>query len=161
MATMALPVRELELSVCVGTEKARAETECVVFYSQARAIHPSMAMTLKLGFTASLLKFLLHGLVRHQKLLISTYQHIDFTRFSSKEISRVATSLDAMVEKGRQVLEKLATFGPRGQAWWASSVPQLTDQLDHMESIAQSLHIAADPEASLLLGLTVQQMAAD
>jgi hypothetical protein len=160
MATMALPIRELELSVSVGSEKARAESECVVFYSQARAVQPGISVTLKLVFTAGILKFLLYGLTRHQKLLISAYQHVDFTRLSIKEISRVATSLDEAVENGRQVLHKLTMFGPRGQAVWASSIPQLTDQLDHLESIAQSLHVAADPEASLLLGLAVQQMAA-
>ena len=158
---MAFPIRELELSVCVSTDKARAETEYVVFYSQARATFPGATTTLKLYFNAAILTFLLRSLVRHQKRLISAYQRTEFTRYSVEEISRVATSIDTLVEKGRSVLDKLATFGPRAQALWGSTLSRLAEQLEHLDSIAQSLHVAADPEASLLLGLAVQQMAAD
>lgn len=161
MATMALPIRELELTVCVGTDKARAETECVVFYSRARAIQPSITTTFKLGVASALLKLMLRSLVRHQRTLIAVYQETDFTLYSKAEISRAATSLDTMVENGRSVLEKLAKSGPRARALWGSSLPQLADQLEHLESIAQSLHVAADREASLLLGLALRQMAAD
>ncbi len=132
-----------------------------MFYSRARAIRPGIATTLKFTFTATLLTFLLRSLARHQRMLISAYQKTDFTGYNIEEISRVATSIDALVEKGRSVLDKLATFGPRAQALWGSTLSRLAEQLEHLDSIAQSLHVAADPEASLLLGLAVQQMAAD
>jgi len=161
MATMALPIRELELSVCVGTDKARAEMECVAFYSQARAIRPSIGVTFKLACTAAFMKLLLTSLARHQRLLISAYQKIDFTRYSNEEILRAAASLERIVEKGQPIVAKLGALGPRAQKWWGSSLFQLSEQLDHFESIANSLRVAADPEASLLMGLAVQQMAAD
>src|SRR5205809_2708515 len=98
MATMTLPVRELELSVRVGTDKARAETECVVFYARARATSPSIGVTLKLGFTAALLAVMLRSLVRHQRKLIRAYQETDFTCFRSEELVRVADSLEKITE---------------------------------------------------------------
>jgi hypothetical protein len=161
MATMAFPIRELELSVSVGTGKARAETECVVFYSQARAISPGIATTLKFVCAATLMKLMLSSLARNQRLLISAYQKIDFTRYGNEELGKAAASLERIIECGRPVLEKLGEFGPRAQRLWGSSLSQLAEQLDHFESIAASLRVAADPEASLLLGLAVRQMAAD
>src|SRR5260221_13334309 len=100
---MAFPMRELELSVCVGANKAGAERECVVFYSRARPTRRGIATTLNFTFTATLLTFLLRSLARHQRMLISAYQKTDFTGYNIEEISRVATSIDALVEKGRSV----------------------------------------------------------
>ncbi len=161
MSTLALPIRELELSVRVGTDKARAETECVVFYSRARANCPTLGMTFKLACAATLMKFMLSSIARNQKMLISAYQKIDFTCYNNEELGKSAASLERISECGRPVLEKLEEFGPRAQRLWGSSLSQLAEQLDHLESIAASLRVAADPEASLLMGLAVQQMAAD
>lgn len=161
MATMALPIRELELSVCVGTDKARAETECVVFYSQARANRPSLGLTLKLAFYVALLKFLLASLVRSQRTMIKLYQEIDFTRYSNEEIVRVTKSLDRVVERGRPIVGKLQTLGPRAHALLGTAVlAQLAEQLEHLDSIAESLHIAADEEATALMAMAVEEFSA-
>jgi hypothetical protein len=160
MATMTLPIRELELSVSVGTEKARAETECVVFYSEARSVDP-LRMTVKLGFTALVLKFMLSSLARHQRALIRAYQQIDFGNYSADELIKWAEPLQKLAERGRPVLRQLEPFGPRGQKLWGSVLSDLSEQLDHFESIAQSLRSAADPETSLLMGIAVRHMAAD
>lgn len=162
MATMALPIRELELSVCVGTEKARAETECVVFYSKARADRPSsIALTVKLGFYVSLLRFLLASLARSQRTLIRLYQKADFSRYSNEEIVRVAKSLDRIVERGRPILGKLHILGPRAHALLGAAVlAQLAEQLEHLDSIAESLHVAADEGATALMAIAVEEFSA-
>jgi hypothetical protein len=157
MATIAFPVRELELSVCVETDKARAETECVAFYSQARAIRPGIGMTFKLACAATILKFMLRSLARHQRMLIRAYQGMDFTRFSDQDVLTLATSLDKIVENGRTVVAKLRTFGPRGQALWGSTLPQLAEQIEHLDSISESLHLAADPEGTALMAMAVEE----
>jgi len=69
MATMTLPIRQLERSVRVETNKARAEMEWAVFYSREREDRP-VRMTVKLGLAAFVLKFALASLSRNQKLLI-------------------------------------------------------------------------------------------
>jgi len=161
MSTMALPIRELELSVCVGTEKARAETECVVFYSHARANRPSIGLTVKLSFYIALLKWLLGSLVRGQRTMIRLYQITDFTRYSNEEIVRVAKSLDGIVERGRETLSRLETLGPRAYACLGAGVlAQLADQLEHLDSISESLHIAADEEATALMAMAIEEFSA-
>jgi len=161
MATMALPIRELELSVCVGTEKARVETECVVFYSRARANRPSIVLTAKLGFYLALLKWLLASLARGQRTMIRLYQNMDFTCYSNAEIVRLAASLYRLVERGRETLSKLQTLGPRAHACLGAAVlVQLAEQLEHLDSIAESLHIAADDEATALMAMAVEEFSA-
>ena len=161
MATIALPIRELELSVRVRTDKARAEAECVVFYRDARAMSPSIGMTLKYGLNASILRFLLWGLAHNQKLLIRAYQRIDFAQCNNDELLKCAESLEKIAELGWCTLAKIEPLGPRAQRLIGPSVTQIAEQLHHFDSIAASLRSAADPETSLLLGLAVQQMAAD
>lgn len=161
MATMALPIRELELSVCVGTEKARAETDCVVFYSQARADRPSISLTVKLAFYVALLKWLLNSLARSQRMLIRLYQAADFSRYSNEEIMRVAKHLDGIVERGRPILGKLRTLGPRASALLGTAVlVQLAEQLEHLDSIAESLHVAVDEETTALMAMAVEEFSA-
>jgi len=162
MATMTLPIRELELSVCVGTEKARAEAECVVFYSKARADRPSsIALTVKLGFYVSLLKWLLGSLARSQRTLIRLYQKTDFSHYSNEEIVRVAKSLDRIVERGRPIFGKLEILGPRAHSLLGAAVlTQLSEQLEHLDSIAESLHIAADERTTALMAMAVEKFSA-
>lgn len=161
MATMALPIRELELSVSVRTEKARAETEWVVFYAHARAMRPSIGLTLKYGFYTTMLKWLLAGLVRSQRSIIKLYQTSDFAPYSNEEILRVAKSLDGVVERGRPILCKLQALGPRAHAWLGPAVlAQLGQQLEHMDSIAESLHLAADAEGTALMAMAVAEFSA-
>jgi len=160
MATLALPIRELELSVRVDADKARAETECVVFYSQARRTSPSFAMTFKLALAIAFLKFMLRSLAQHQKKLIRAYQETDFTRFSNEDLLSICESLEKIVEQARPVLSRLADLGPRGQSWLGTTLPQLEEQVGHLYSISQSLRVATDPEASVLMAVAVQHMAA-
>jgi hypothetical protein len=161
MATMALPIRELELSVRVGTEKARAETECVVFYANARAVRPSLGVTVKYGFYTTVLKWLLHSLVRSQRSIISLYQGTDFTHYTNDEIIWVAKSLDSVVERGRPILCKLRALGPRMHAWIGPPVlAQLEQQFEHMDSIAESLHLASCDEGTALMAMAVEEFSA-
>jgi hypothetical protein len=117
-----------------------------------------MAMTLKLACTVAVLKFLLASLRRHQRLLIRVLQNTDFTRVSDAETLSLANSLDRIVEKGQSVLARLDSFGPRSKSLLHSSLSQLAEQLDHLASIGQSLHMECDPEVSTLLAAAVEQM---
>jgi hypothetical protein len=159
MATMALPIRELERSVCVSAEKARAETERVVSYSVTK--RADMATVCKVAVRTVGLKWLLSGLVRHQEKLISACQQADFTRFSDEDLADLASSLQRMVAKERGLLAKANTLGAEIRGWWGESLLQLSQQVEHMDSIAESLHLECDPEASLLLAMAVEQFSSE
>jgi hypothetical protein len=160
MATMTFPIQELELSVRVGTDRARTEAEVVKFYSDARELKP-VWMTLKYGLTALLLKFMLASLARHQRLLIRAYQGMNFSGFSSGELVKWSESLDKIVDRGRPTLDKLEKFGPKTQKLWGNVLSDLSEQLDHMESIAYSLRSSANTDVSLLMAAAIDHMAAN
>jgi hypothetical protein len=114
-------------------------------------------MTFKLAFTTLALEFLLRSLARHQRLLISAYQRVDFTHSTDEEIVRVARSLDKIVATARPVLDKLQTLGSRTLARWQPTIRELSAQVDHMDSMAGSLHLECDHEASLLLAVAAAE----
>src|SRR6266496_2542234 len=126
MATMTLPIRQLERSVRVETNKARAKMEWTVFYSREREDRP-VRMTVKLGLAAFVLKFALASLSRNQKLLIRAYQVADFTRCSNEEILKKAESLHKISQHGRPLAGMLRSFG-RAKKLWESSLSQLEEQ---------------------------------
>jgi hypothetical protein len=158
MATMTFPICELERSVSVGAEKARAEAERVATYSGA--VRPSVGTTVKLAGMTFVVKWMLGSLAWQQSKLIKLYQSCDFTRYSDEEIASKAASLDRILGKERDVLNLANTLGAEIRIWWGASLRQLAEQIEHLDSIAESLHLECDREASLLLGLAAEQFSA-
>ena len=105
------------------------------------------------------LKFMLGSLSRHQRLLIRAYQDTNFNRFSGDEIVKWAERLEKIVCRGRPTIEKLEKFGPKTKKLWGNVLSDLAEQLDHMESIANSLRCAINPEVVLLMAAAVDHMA--
>jgi len=158
MATMALPIRELERSVCIGAEKARAETERVV--RDSRANRPNMRTVCSVTFRAFGLKWLWASLVRNQNKLIGLYRAFDFNRCSAKELAEVVESLEQMLSKERDLLAKANALGAEVRGWWGDSLWQLAEQVEYLESIADSLRVASNDETSTLLALAAEQFVA-
>jgi hypothetical protein len=159
MATMALPIRELEHSVIVEAEEARAKTECVATYSKAKIANLGTACRVAAGTIG--LKWLFGSLVRQQQRLIAGYQAFDFAHCSDEVLADLTNSLDGIVERDRALLEKANSLGTEIRVWWGASLRQLAEQAEHLDSIAQSLHLECEPEASLLLAMAVEQFSAE
>jgi hypothetical protein len=155
MATMTLPIRELERSVRVEAERAQAGADCVVKHS--RAPRADLKATCRVAGATLGLRFLLSGLVRTQDKFISVLVERDFTECRSEDLAELAVSLDGIVSKERAVLEKASTLGAEIRIWWNTSLAKLAQQVEHLDSIAESLHLESDPEASLLLAMSVDQ----
>jgi len=116
--------------------------------------------TVKFGLTAFFLKLMLLSLSRHQRLLIRAYQGINFNKFTREELIEWAEKLEKILERGRPTLARLERFGPRTQKLWGSVLSDLSEQLDHIDSIANSLRSAANTHVSLLLAAAADYMAA-
>jgi hypothetical protein len=157
MATLALPIRDLERSVCIGAEKARAETERVLTYSGTRPA--DFGTALKVATTTLVLKLLLGQLVRAQSRLISAYARADLNHFRSQDLAELATTLDKIISKDHELLTKANALGAEIRVWWSASLARLAEQVEHLDSIAESLHLAVDSEASALLALAAGELA--
>jgi hypothetical protein len=157
MATMTLPIRELERSVRVEAEKAQAGADCVVKHS--RAPRADIKAACRVAGATLALKFLLSGLVHTQNKFISVLLERDFTQCRREDLTELASSLDEIVERERAILTKANTVGTEIRVWWNASLCKLSDQAEHLDSIAESLHLAADPELTHLLAMATEQVA--
>lgn len=157
MATMALPIRELERSVSINAEKARAETERVATYSGSP--RPSMGTICKIAVTSVMLKWLFNTLVKTQDKLIKLYQETDVTHVSDESLTELARNLRRIVEEDREILAKANALGAEVRVMWDASLRRIADQVEHLDSIAEALEVECDPEASLLLAMVADQFA--
>src|SRR5437588_6026417 len=132
MATMALPIRELEQSVWDRAEKAQAETERVVAYSGAR--RADLGTALKVAATTVCLKWLLSELVRYQNRLIRECTKRDFSRCSAEGLGEMASSLDGIVAKEQRILSEADKLGAEIRVWWSASLDRLATQVEYLES---------------------------
>jgi hypothetical protein len=157
MATMTFPIRELERSVRNEAKKAKDKTECVVAHS--RAPHADFGTACKVAASTIALKWLLSSLVRMQDKLIALLVARDFTECREQDIRELAANLEDIAATGRTTLERLNTLGAEVRVWWSSSLVKLEEQAEYLESIAQSLQVAVDDEASTLLAVAVGEFA--
>jgi hypothetical protein len=158
MATMTLPICELERSVYVGAEKAQAETERVVRYSGAT--RADVLTACKVLAATVCLKWLFSGLVRSQDKLIHMYQTGDLTQLSDEQVLGLTRSLRVIANRDREVLAKASTLGVGTRVWWDASLRRIAQQSEHLDSIAESLEVDCDPEASLLLAMALDRFTA-
>ena len=155
MATMAVPILELERSVRTEAEKARLQTQRVLAYSTDT--HANISTFLGVVAATFIVKFLLWTLVRQQSKLIRYCQDADFTKVGNEDLAKLAHCFDKIIAKERDVLAKASQLGVEIRVWWERSLSQLSEQVEHLNSIAQSLHLECDQETSLLLAITAEE----
>src|SRR5207302_755610 len=105
------------------------------------------------------LKWLLSELVRYQNRLIRECTKRDFSRCSAEGLGEMASSLDGIVAKEQRILSEADKLGAEIRVWWSASLDRLATQVEYLESIAESLHLAADPQATSLLGMAASLVA--
>jgi hypothetical protein len=142
MATLALPIRELEQSVRI----AHAETECVTYCSKKETV--DLRLVGQILNKTFHLRFKFADLSRREERLINGLIDRDFSQCSNADLNNLAMSLEDVRELG-----SITRF------WWGESLVKLADQADHLASIADSLRMSADPDCEALLALAVEQIA--
>lgn len=152
MATMALPIRDLESLI---RNEAKPKTACVAKISKSNG--KGFATVCKIAALTLGLKFLLGRLARWQGSIIASLVKEDFNSYSSESLTELAKSIDQMVADEREALEHAYDLGYELRAFWP--LDTLQEQIEHLDSIAESLHLAADPEGTALLSLAVEQVA--
>jgi hypothetical protein len=150
MATLALPIRELGQSV----GRAQAETERVIGYSRARE---SLRVTCQIIGKTLGLRVRFSNLAKRQDSLLQKLTDVDFARFDASAMVDLATSLDELVTGERDMLVMVESLGAEIRIWWRGSIERLTEQTDHLDSIAESLRVATDSECSALMALAMEQ----
>lgn len=156
MATIALPICDLERSVRCQAEKALTATESIVAYSRAKQEDFKLVLQLASG-TLALRRKLSH-LSTKQGQFISVLLDDDFNRYTSEALTGLATSLQDLVDRERELLDQAFGLGSEIRIWWKGSLRILSEQVEHLESIATSLRASLDSECEALLSLAIEEM---
>ena len=152
MATLALPIRDLESFI---RTEAKPKTACVAKISKSKG--EGFSTVCKIAMLTVALKFLFGHLSRRQTKLIASLSEHDFNSCSQESLSELATAIDELVTDERDALEHAFALGYELRAFWP--LETLLEQVEHLDSIAESLHLAADPECTSLLALAVDEVA--
>jgi hypothetical protein len=151
MATLALPISELTPVVFDAKER----TKCVVACS--RAAVADFTVTCQILTKTVVLRTKFSRLVTRQAKLLRALVERDFNSFPAEELLVLATSIDGLVADERELLKLAGELGSEIRVWWNTSLVMLSEQVEHLDSISESLHLAADPEGTHLLALAVEE----
>jgi len=156
MAAIALPISALE-PIRLESREAQAETECVVVCSTKE--DPDTATVWHIARKTFALKWRFARLTARQDKLIAWLSTTDFSQAPASDLTELAGKLDELIETEHQILSLAHSLGSEIRAWWTKSLALLADQVEHLESIAESLHVAADAESTSLLAVALEQIA--
>jgi hypothetical protein len=82
------------------------------------------------------------------RVIVDTAQNTDWSRCSDKRIEEAAKTLDEVVASTRAALAD-----PELTSWDSETLGKIEDHVAHIDSIAESLHIAASAQLSASLAL--------
>lgn len=153
MATLALPINQLLLVA----DEAKAETTQVVVCSQKKS--SDKLIVLQIAWKTLVLRRKFADLVHRQSRTLDCLVQRDFSTTDKQEIKNLAQKIDDLVTEERDIIRQADELGSEIRAWWHTSLVKLSEQTEHFDSIAESLHVASDSAASTLLGFAVDQFA--
>jgi hypothetical protein len=140
---------------------AKTETKRFVARSQAEPADSvaAPAIVWKTAWKTVALKRLLGSLARKQEQLLELLLNCDLSTIPTGDMKNMALLIDQLVSGEREILQGAHQLGLEIRAWWRSSLVRLSDQADHLDSIAESLHAACDLETTTLMAMAVEQFA--
>lgn len=156
MTTMAIPISVLE-PVIAETEKAQADTKTVV--SESGAAVANFSLVVRLAAKTLGLRHRFANLAKKQGDLITDLAGRDYANAELSVLSKLASDIDSLVADERELLEDANSLGAPIRVWWGESLSILASQVEHLDSIAESLHAAADPESTALMAISCEWMA--
>ena len=134
----------------------REATERVIRYSKARSPSLSDLFNIFRGVITISIKW--QRLTDRQCEILQRLTAFDFVNSGQDELLGVVEAIDMAVTNGRDLLSDVNTLGSEIRIWWQRPMLKFAEQVEHLDSIAESLRIECDPEASLLLASAVSSI---
>jgi len=148
---MALPIRELETFV---SDEAKPKTETVIQVTRSSA--EGFAVLCKVIAETATLKLVFWHLARRQERLINRLVERQFDAYEETAFGDLANAIDSLVSSEQGMLRELSELGSEIRVWLP--LRRLQAQIDHLDSIAESLHAETDPECMTLLSIAAEQV---
>jgi len=156
MATMALPIN-LVGTVIDETEKAQTATRIIVSVARSTA---TVRATVSIVHKTFVLRGRYAQLVKDQAEVLERLTSCDFSRSAPAQMLELAEMIGSLVEQERELISDAQTLEVPIRVWWESSLEKMVDQVEHFDSIAESLHAAADPAVTAMMAMTAEHVSA-
>ena len=153
MAAIALPINTLIPVV----DEARVETSRVASCSNAKTAET--AVVLSIAKKTLKLRWKLAHITHVQEKSIEKLLAADFSTVPTADIKDLAEHIDKVVEGEREILRDAQNLGVPIRFWWRESLIKMAGQVEHLDSISESLHVAVDLQTSALLTIAVEHLA--
>lgn len=157
MATMAFPISQLA-AVVAEAEQAQWYTRYIVCTSGSPEATPRNVYLVIRGTLG--IRGRLSHLVTLQTQILNDLVGRDFVSGSPAELLSLAEKIDTLVEHEREMLRDANSLGVAIRVWWQKSLLKLSDQVEHFDSISESLHAAADTATIALMAMAMEQFSA-
>jgi hypothetical protein len=130
-------------------QETREEAKRVVRYSCTQT--PSVSDVLNIVPMVFTIRISLGKLVRSQSTLLQRFMAADFTRGSQSDIGELAELIEHGVATGRDLLAETNKLGSEIRIWWRKPMREFAQQIEHLDSIAESLRLECEPGVTMLL----------
>ncbi len=103
--------------------------------------------------------------VSHQCQLLKKLGTADFDAVPARDTAEIAGLIDQILGDESDLLSQTSKLESKVRAWWnapfikwwRAPLNTLADQMAHLSSIAESLHLDSDDRTSALLGIAVSE----
>lgn len=150
MATMALPIQTL--SADIQAEAASAQRHIV-------RLQPRKRFQPMVWVQTRIVDYYCCKVIDAEERLIEKLQSADFNRCTQEKLEELATDLDRIVSLTSAVIEKGYELPVEFGNPFKAKFDRLAELANHIDSFAESMHVAADAQCSGLLAFAVAEQA--
>lgn len=140
-------------------QETRKETGRVIEHSRKQAPRGSDVLYIVRGIFSIRRKW--GRLVSDQSKSIQVLTAFDFTKKAINEIEELAESIESVVKCGRELLAETNGLGAEIRFWWRRPMQEFAEQIEHLDSIAESLRLECEPDVVMLLASAISNIASD
>lgn len=137
--------------------EASQETRSVLARSKS-AENVDLSLLFQAAYQTFVLKFKLHKLVTRQQAVIENLVNTDFTAPPKEKIRNIVARIDELVCYEREVLDDSQKLGMVTRFLWNESLIKLGNQVEHLDSISESLHLALDDKTTALMVMALEEV---
>ncbi|MFI5109458.1 MAG: hypothetical protein ACHP78_11490 [Terriglobales bacterium] len=150
MATMALPIRELSASV--ECDAASAQKTVLKVLESVSSKRTDVLIWMK----TRQLDHKLVSLIDREQDLITKLQNLDTSALTTDWLEKFACDLDRIVSLTESMVDDMNEMPPRCVNVWSPKLKKLDELARYIDNIAESFHVAADPECATLLSVAAE-----
>lgn len=137
--------------------QASLETRSVLARSKS-AENVDLGLLSRAAYQTFVIKFRLYRLVNRQRALIEKLVDTNFTIRPKEEIRDIVIRIDELVCYEREVLADSQKLGMVTRFLWNESLVKLGTQVEHLDSISESLHLALDDKTTSLMAMALEEV---